>query len=260
MYRINYYLFLIWPLILLLTSCVTVDENGIELDKATKIKASKTNVELGMGYYQIGSYQLAIQKLDKAIKQNPESSQAYHALAVIQTHFLAKEKAEEYFRKSISLDSQNSDALNSFGSFLCIDERYKEANKLFMQAVKNPYYRSPHVAYTSAAACVQKQGASQQELEKAKEYLTKALAAASNYRPALIKMASISLTEKNYKLTSLYLKRYHRVGMASALSLWLSIQNEQEMGDKSKVALLAEQLRANYPDSDEYKQWLALDL
>jgi len=196
----------------------------------------------------------------KAIRQDPNSSQAYHALAVLQNHFLAKEKAEEYFRKSISLDDQNSEALNNFGVFLCVDERYEEANKIFMQAIANPFYRSPQVAYTSAASCIQNQGTSKQDKDKAKEYLTKALAVSSNYRPALIKMASISFDEKDYNLTSLYLERFHLTGNASARSLWLSIQNEQEMGDKSKVALLAEQLRVNFPGSDEYKQWLALDL
>jgi len=239
---------------------VTVNEKGVKLDKATKIKASKINVRLGVEYYRTGNYQLAVQKLQKAIKQDPKSSQAYHALAVLQNHFLAKDKAEKYFRKSISLDAQNSEALNNFGVFLCIDERYEEANKLLMRAVENPFYSSPAAAYTSAANCILKQGESQLERDKAKEYLSKALAAAINYRPALIKMASISLTEKDYKLTSLYLERFYLTGNATAQSLWLSIRNEQEIGDKSKVALLAEQLRANFPDSDEFKQWLALDL
>ena len=255
MYRTNYYLFLIWPLILLLTGCVTVNSNEPQL-----IKASKINVQLGIGYYNRGNHELANEKLMKAIKQDPDSSQAYHALAVLQNHFLAKQKAEQYFRKSISLDDQNSEALNNFGAFLCVDKRYKEANKIFLQAIDNPFYRSPQVAYTSAAACLLNQGESKLERDKAKEYLTKALAVSANYRPALISLASISFTEKDYNLTNLYLERFHLTGNASARSLWLSIQNEQEMGDKSKVALLAEQLRANFPDSNEYKQWLALDL
>ena len=250
MYRIN--VILILPLLMLLTSCVTVTDGGTDFEKASKI-----NVQLGIGYYHRGNLELANEKLVKAMKQNPKSSQAHHAYAVLQNRFLDKEKTEFYFNKAIELDPENSEALNNFGAYLCTSGKIQEAEKMFMQALKNPLYRSPEVAFTSAAVCILKEGDFQRP--KAKEYLTRALAIGNNYRPALITMADITLAEKNNKLSSLYLKRYHLTGNATARSLWLSIQNELDKGDNSKVYELAGKLEQKFGNSKEYKQWLALN-
>lgn len=252
MYRVNLLLPVILPLILLLTSCVTVQEGGSNLEKASKI-----NVQLGIGYYHRGNIELANQKLLKAMRQDPESSQAHHAYAVLQNHFLDPEKAELHFRKAIRFDPENSEALNNFGAFLCSAGRYQEAEEMFMKAVDNSLYLSPEVAFTSAAVCILKEGTAQQP--KAKKYLERALAIGNNYRPALINLAAINLAENNNKLTDLYLKRYHLSGQASARSLWLSIRNELAMGNHSSIDELAEKLENNFAGSEEYKQWLALE-
>ncbi len=249
MYRVNLLL-----LSFLLTSCVTVQEGDTQMQKASKI-----NVQLGVGYYHRGNHELANDKLLKAIRQDPESSQAHHAYAVLQNHFLNLEKAEFYFRKAIKLDSENSEALNNFGAFLCAADRFQEAEKMFMLAVDNNLYRSPEIAYTSAAACILKETEDAQSVSKAEGYLKRALAVSSNYQPALINMATLYYNRKKHKLTSLYLKRFHLAGEASARSLWLQIQNELEMDSNSNINVLAEKLENNFADSKEYQQWLALD-
>ena len=76
-------------------------------------------------------------------------------------------------------------------------------------------------------------------------------------------MASLHFLEKNTEQTSRYLDRFHVTGEASARSLWLSIRNELEKenhatGNDSTIEGLAEKLANNFPDSEEYKQWLAL--
>ncbi len=249
MLRIKIPTILILLMVLLLSSCVTVTDGGADYEKASKI-----NVQLGIGYYNRGNLELANQKLLKAMKQDPKSSQAHHAYAVLQNRFLDKAKAEEYFKKAISLDPENSEALNNYGVFLCADNRILEAEKMFMQAVDNDSYRSPEVAYTSAAICLLKEGESKQP--QAKEYLKRALAIGNNYRPALFNMAKITLAEQNYELTGVYLNRFHLTGEETSQSLWLNIQNELAQGHIAKVNELVENLKTKFPDSEEYKQWL----
>jgi type IV pilus assembly protein PilF len=103
---------------LLLSSCAMVPVGPTRDEKASKI-----NVQLGVGYYQQGNLELANEKLLKALDQDPESSQAHFAYAVLQHRFLHKEKAEEHFRKAIDLNPENSEALSNFGAFLCIYNR-----------------------------------------------------------------------------------------------------------------------------------------
>lgn len=252
MHKVNFLSVLSLPLILLLTSCVTVKEGGTNFEKASKI-----NVQLGIGYYHRGNLELANEKLIKAMTQDPKSSQAHHAYAVLQNRFMDVEKTELHFKKAIELDSKNSEALNNYGAFLCTSNRLQKAEEMFMQAVDNPLYRSPEVAYTSAAVCLLKGGVTHQT--KAKQYLKRALAIGNNYRPALIHLAEINLAEKNHDLTSLYLDRFHLTGDASAKSLWIKIQNDLALGNNDKVDELAEKLANDYADSEEYKQWLALE-
>jgi type IV pilus assembly protein PilF len=247
MYRIS----LAGFVLLLLSACVIVQEGGTKNEKASKI-----NVQLGIGYYHRGNLESANEKLVKALDQDPKSSQAHHAYAVLQNRFQDKEKTEFHFRKAIEFDSGNSEALSNFGAFLCSDGRYMEAEKMFLQAVENPLYRTPEVAYTSAAVCILKEGDTQRL--KAKGYLKKALAIGSHYRPALINMAEIVFAEKDTELTRVYLDRYHLVGDATERSLWLSIQNELALGNTEKAIEYAETLKTNFPHSTEYENWQEL--
>lgn len=248
MYRIN----IIGLLLVSLSACVMVPVGPSQGEKASKI-----NVQLGVGYYQQGNLEMANEKLVKALDQDPESSQAHYAYAVLQNRFKDKEKTEFHFRKAIEFNPDNSEALGNFGAYLCNDGRVEESEKMFLRAVKNPLYKSPEVAYTNAAACVLKGDNTQ--TEKAKEYLQRALAVRNNFIPALINLAEITFEEKNHELTALYLERFHLVGKPTARSLWLDVRNELEQNNKSKAYTQAEQLKNSFPNSTEYKSWLALD-
>jgi len=250
MRRINL-LWLLPLLTFLLSACVVVQEGPTKEEKASKI-----NVQLGMGYYRQGNLELANEKLLKALDQDPNSSQAHYAFAVLQNRFLDKEKAEFHFRKAIELDPDNSEALTNFGAFLCLDDRVEEAEQRLMQAVKNPLYRSPEVAYINAALCLKKADLRPEQTE---EYLKKALGARTNYRPALIALAQITYDDGRYELTELYLKRFHLVGPPTARSLWLDIRNELATDNRERALLLAEKLRADFADSPQYKSWLELN-
>lgn len=246
MFRIN----IVW-LLLLLSSCVVVQEGGSKNEKASKI-----NVQLGIGYYNQGNIEAANEKLVKALQQDPTSSQAHHAYAVLQNRFLDPVKAETHFKKSVELDDKNSEALNNFGTFLCKQKRYEEAEKMFMQAVENPLYRNPFVAFTNAAVCLLEAG--EKHKLTAKNYLIRALVLGNNYRPALMQMAELTFEEKDYKLSIRYLERYHLVGQHTARSLWLAIQINMENQQIEKANTLAEQLQKEFPKSAEYQSWLAL--
>lgn len=247
MYRIS----LIWLLLATLTACTMVPVGPSKGEKASKI-----NVQLGIGYYQQGNLDLANEKLVKALDQDPKSSQAHYAYAVLQNRFQDKEKTEFHFRKAIELDSNNSEALGNFGAFLCNDNRIQEAEKMFLQAVKNPLYKSPEVAYSNAAVCVLKSDATQ--VQKAKDYFTKALGIRNNYAPALLSMAEIHFGENKYDITRLYLERFHLGSTPTARSLWLDIQNELETENNSRAYALAERLKNDFPKSQQYQSWLAI--
>ncbi len=240
-------------LLLLLNACVMVPVGETRMQKASKI-----NVQLGIGYYQQNNLELANAKLVKALREDPDSSQAHHAYAVLLNRFQEKKKAEKHFKKAIELDPENSEALTNYGAFLCKDGRYLEAEKMFLQAVDNPLYKSPEIAYTNAAVCLRKLEGDHGQMKRIKRYLQKALGKRNNFPPALLNMAEISVEEKNHDFARMYLDRYHRVARPSARSLWLEIQNELGAGHIQKASEWAQKLKKDFPDSPEYKKWLAL--
>ncbi len=232
-----------------LGACVTVGDRVPD-----NIKASAINVQLGMGYLQQNNMELASKKLNKALRQDPDSATAHNAFAILQERLLQHDKAEHHYRRATQLDSDNSEAANNYGAFLCRNKREAESEKYFLKALENPLYKTPEFAYTNAAICLLRID----QRQEAKEYLRKALAARSNFSTALISMSSLVFEEEDYSAAKHYLDRFHLVAEPTAHSLWLAIRTELQLDSNRDVVELSEKLKTSFPDSEEYKSWLKL--
>lgn len=226
-------------------------------DQTQNEKASAVNVQLGIGYLQQNDFELANDKLSKALRQDPDSAPAHNAFAILQDRLLQTEKAEYHYKKATTLDPENSQAANNYGAFLCRHGRELESEKYFMQALKNPLYSTPEFAYTNAALCLLQVGEAR-ETEKAKEYLGKAIAAKSDFGPALLSMAQLLFDQGEYVAAKFYLDRFHLVAKPTARSLWLAIRNTLQIDGQGDVTELAQRLGNEFPDSEEYKAWQAI--
>jgi len=226
-------------------------------DQTQNEKASAVNVQLGIGYMQQNNLDLANEKLTKAINQDPESAPAQNAYAILQDRLLQTEKAEYHYKKATTLDPKNSQAANNYGAFLCRHGRELESEKYFLQALKNPLYSTPEFAYTNAALCLMQVG-EPGETAKAKEYLRKAIAAKSDFGPALLAMGNLLFDEGEYTAAKPYLDRFHLVAKPTANSLWLAIRNTLQIDGQGDVTELAQRLGNEFPDSKQYKSWLAI--
>jgi type IV pilus assembly protein PilF len=250
--RINY----IVPLLILfglLQACYV----PVGPDQTQNEKASAVNVQLGIGYLQQNDFELANDKLSKALRQDPDSAPAHNAFAILQDRLLQTEKAEYHYKKATKLDPENSQAANNYGAFLCRHGRELESEKYFMQALKNPLYSTPEFAYTNAALCLLQVGEAR-ETEKAKEYLGKAIAAKSDFGPALLSMAQLLFDQGEYVAAKFYLDRFHLVAKPTARSLWLAIRNTLQIDGQGDVTELAQRLGNEFPDSEEYKALQAI--
>jgi len=227
-------------------ACVAVNPG-----KSREERASDVNTEMGLGYLQQDNFELATEKLVKALRQNPESVKANYVYAVLQDKLGQKELAELHYRKATELDPENSEAANNFGAFLCRNGRELESEGYFLKALDNPLYKTPEYAYTNAAICLLQVN----QTEKGKEYLRKAVAAKSDFGPALLALADVLYNERDFTNAKIYIDRYHLVSRASARSLWLAIRNTLELNNEGEVKELAQRLESDFPDSTEYQQW-----
>ena len=225
----------------------TVQEDTTGLAEQDVNPVAKMHTQLGVGYMREGKYDLAWDRLHKALEEAPDYSSAHSAMALLMERLNKPEQAETHFKKAVSLNPADSAAQNNYGAFLCKQGRYDEGEQRFLQALKNSLYNNPAGAYTNAGLCMNMAG----DEVKAESYLRSALEINPRVAPALLAMSDISLDKERYLIARAYLQRYLEVGRHTPRSLWLGVRIERNLGDQNTAASYAMLLRSKYPDSRE---------
>lgn len=206
-------------------------------------------IDLSAAYLRENRLTEALLNAKKAVIVDPRSSNAHYVLALVYQRLGEPGPAEESYRKSIALDEQNPNALNAYGSFLCNQKRFEDADGYFRRALANPLYGTPWVASHNAGWCREMAG----DREGAERDYRAALRANPRFASSLLGMARFSYEDANYLSARAYLQRYAEVAAHTAESLWLGLRTENQLGDKDQVASYGLKLRAKFPDSEQAK-------
>lgn len=234
-------------LVLLLTSACQQNSASVENSAENRKRLAEINMQLGIQYLQEGEYQIAVEKLDKAIEADPSLVGAHNAMGLLRSKVGQNSQADASFKRALALDPDNSSVLNNYGQFLCKDGKYTEGQKMFLAAVADPLYRNPALAYNNAGTCAIDAG----DLGAAEAHFRAALDIAPNLAPTLYQMAELSFDLKRYPQARGYLARFTENARHTAKSLWLGIRIERELGDKNAVSSYSLQLEKNFPDSPQ---------
>jgi type IV pilus assembly protein PilF len=242
---------LILAVLITLSACnqVRPSNQNISASQTTNDVAA-ANLDLAIEYMKQGAYENALKNLEKAKKADPGYAPIYNVTGLLYQQLGDNKKAEDNFKRALSLNNNDSSTLNNYGNYLCQQNRLEEAEQAFLKAAANPLYESPEIAITNAGLCL----SNYQRENDAEKYFRQALQLNPRVPQALIKMCEISFKLPNYLSARAYLQRYQQVARHTARSLWLGIQIEQELGDKDTVSSYALQLKNNYPDSQETTQ------
>lgn len=210
-------------------------------------KAAEINMRLGLNYLQRGEYAIALEKLQKALKQNPNLPSAHNTIALLYQRLGENDKAEAHFLEAVERKPDYSQAQNNYGVFLCQQGRFDDAEARFMKAIKNPLYESPAQALENAGLCANRIP----DQEKAEAYFRKALQINDSLPKSLLQMANISYQQQNYLQARGYIQRYQSAANWTPQALLLAIKNENKLDDQDAVASYTLILRSRFPDSDE---------
>jgi len=210
-------------------------------------KAAKINVSLALNYFQRGEYQIALDKLEKALKQDPNLPSAHNTIGLLYQRLGETDKAEHHFKQAVQREPSYSAAQNNYGVFLCQQKKYSEAEQRFLEAVKNPLYKNRAQALENAGMCVNR--IPDQTL--AEKYFLDALQVNPYLSKSLLQMAKLRFLNLEYEDARSYMKRYQAVSKWEPSSLFTAIQIENKLNDQDAVASYALLLRAKFPDSDE---------
>lgn len=237
---------LILPMLLalLMAACVTQSQTEAEV-KNTKARA-RSHTDLGAVYLQDRRYDIALEEYTLATEIDPGFAVAYNGLGLVHAALGQDSQAEKNFRRAIQLDPNNSEAHNNYGNFLCARNRIDESIKEFMEAIKNPLYVTPEVAYTNAGICALRK----QDTASAEAYLQKALQIQPLNLSAAYQVASIQYSRNQFLLAKKTLQNVV-IAQPTPENLWLSVQIARKLGLRDEEASHALQLRRMYPDSEQ---------
>ncbi len=226
----------------LLAACSTPSEN------TQAYKSAKVHTELAGLYYQRAQFGVALDELSKALNADSDYAPAYNVRALIHMALREDKDAEVDFRKSLDLDSTNSDTHNNYGWYLCQNDRAKEAIPQFMDAIKNPLYTTPGLAYLNAGLCSRKAGNN----KDAEFFLQKALQVQPDSLQAMFALADLSFANGDYFTAKKYFADFsQKSDNLTAEQLWLGVRINRKIGDRNTAASYAMQLRNRFPDAPE---------
>lgn len=234
---------------LLCALCLSACQQNPTGDKpgVSRAQMAELNTELAVQYLQKREYQVALDKLNKALAADSSYVEAHNAMGLLRGALGQTSEAETSFKRALALDAENSSVLNNYGQFLCGIGRHAEGQKMFLRAIGNPLYRNPEVAYSNAGVCAKAAG----DLTAADQHFRAALERAPELAPALYQMAELSFDQQRYPQAQAYLARYDAVARATPASLWLGVRVARATGDRNAEASQALQLEKNFPDSTQ---------
>ena len=208
---------------------------------------AEINAQLGIEYMREGMYEASMDKLKKAVKQNPRLQLAQVSLAILYEKLGEDEDAGRHYRKAYNLNRKDPVTLNAYGQFLCRKGELEKADQMFVVAAKDPLYQYPELIYTNAGICAMERP----DVVLADSYFRKALQRNPSYTPALREVVRSSFAQQKYLATRAYLQRLQGVTTLTPEFLWIGVQAEAALQDRDAVSSYSMLLKNQHPDADE---------
>jgi type IV pilus assembly protein PilF len=259
-----------------LTACVTVVSENTGINKTANTQTAMTNattgrfdrpgnaeepdvrrrakirLELAANYFQSRQGKIALDEVNNALAADSTFAEAYVLKGLILMEANQTVPADASFKMALALNPADADANNTYGWFLCQNQRIQESFNYFEKASTTPFYATPFKPLLNAGICATKLS----NYPKAENYLLSAQALDNNS------------TVLNYHLASLYLKMgdsdramaYTRKVLANetptADTLWLGIKVAKKANDLVALEQLVQVLRDNFITSPQWALYM----
>jgi type IV pilus assembly protein PilF len=227
----------------LLSSCVTTSKPTEDAGEARK--AAVTNTSLGRNYMDRGQYEVALEKLKRALAHDSTYAPAHTMLAVLYETIGDMESAEKHYQEAVKYDPDDGSVNNNYARFLCTSGKFNEAQSHFRAAFDDPFYQTPEVAYANAGICAMDDG----DLDKAEQFLRQSLEFDANFGTALLPLADISYRNGAYLRARGFMQRFEVASIQNEDSLFLGYRIESALGDDRSAQNYVQALRKDFPKS-----------
>ena len=216
-------------LLIALGGCVSVTEGEPQRVEADPIAMSESRIALGLGYMEQENMVRARENLELAIQHAPR----YYRARLSMAHYYEKvgetDEARKEYKTALRLDSYNGNVLNNYGTFLCKQGDYAQADQYFNKAINQPFYYLVSASYENAGFCALKSGDS----EKAKYYFTRALDHEPNRIKSILQLTKIEVSQQEFREARLRLFKFHQRYGYQIPSLQILVELESKAGNNA---------------------------
>lgn len=232
--------------LLMLAGCVSSSTSARQTFEDSE-DAAVQYYELGARYFRNGSFELAKERLERALELDPRMASAHYTLALTYEKLGNVRSATEHYKQAVRVAPGSYDARNAYAVFLCRQQNYDEAIKQFDRAVKNPDNHNRYLMMTNAGTCL----IGKPDLARAEQYFRDALRDRPDYGEALLQLAVLKHRTGDFLQARAFLQRFLSGSKASPAILYLGIQIEKELGDERAATDYINQLLRDFPNSAE---------
>lgn len=243
---------------LVLQGCQSIDSGTIV--KKDPEKAAKVRTQMAAEYIRTGDLDAAKRALDQALAADSKDSTANMMMGVLlqqEGSQISLDQADSYFSRAISLDPKNAQARNNYGTYLYQAKRYNDAIQQFSIAGATLGYEQRFRALENLGRIYLIQG----DVVNAEKSFKQALQVNRESTISMIELAEIFYLQQNYVAArQLYESFVRNVGQKNqgARALWIGLRIARANGDNMGMHVLVNQLRALFPNSQEYQRYLQL--
>lgn len=236
---------------LFVTGCVS-STTGPPPPDTDEDDAAEYNYQLGARYYGNESYELARDRLERAIELDPKLAKAHMTLGMVYEELDNNRLATESYRNAIRSAPRDFNIQNAYAVFLCRQEDYDEAGKYFKRASNHPENDDAEVTLTNAGLCM----AQKPDTEAAEQFYREALERKATYGEALLQLCLLKYKQEDYLHARAFLQRFMSSNVTTAGVLYLASEIERKLGNERGREEFVNQLLRDFPESPEARRAL----
>lgn len=211
--------------------------------------SAKIHVDLGLAYYEIGGYAVALDEARIAVGFDSGYAPAYELMGLVYMAIDDMPAARDSFLRALALAPNDPAINNSYGWFQCVAGEWQDGLSRLGAAARNPYYRTPSRPYTYAGLCHLRKG----DDAAAETEFRRAVQVDPANRQAIYHLAAIAYRRGAYDNAHSYMVAFHQQGEPSAASVWLGLRAARKVGNGDAEASYEAQLRGRFAASAEYQ-------
>ena len=217
-------------------------------DETETQRRARIRLELAANYFQTGKTTIALDEIKQALALEPSNGDAYNMRGLIYMQLGDPAIAAESFTKAQSLKPNDGNIMHNHGWLLCQEKKFAEADRYFSQALVQRHYFQQGKTLMAQGLCHEAAG----KPAEAEAALLKSYEYDAGNPVVAYNLAKLMAQRGDNKRAQFYIRRLNNGDLANAESLYLGIQIEQALGDRTAARQLANQLQKRFPDSKEW--------